>query len=47
MKKINKITQPFPEILALSYFEEGLACPGIPEQTQPILVDLTKASMDI
>ena len=32
MQHINKITQPFPEILALCYFGEGSACPGMPEK---------------
>ena len=32
MQQINKITQPFPEILALCYFEEGSACLGMPEK---------------
>ena len=35
------------EILALCYFGEGSACPGMPDQTQQILHDLTKVSMDI
>ena len=47
MQQINKITQPFLEILAIYYFEEHLACPGMPEQNQQTLQDLTKASMDI
>ena len=46
MQQINKITQPLPKIYALCYFG-GLACPGMPDQTQQILHDLTKASMDI
>ena len=46
MQQINKIAQPFLEILAI-YFGEHLACPGMPDQTQQILHDLTKASMDI
>ena len=45
MQQKYKITQPFPEILAL--FGEGSAWPGMPDQTQKILHDLTKASMDI
>ena len=40
MQQINKIAQPFPEILAL-------CCLGMPNHTQQILHDLTKASMDI
>ena len=47
MQQKNKLTQPFPKILALCYFGEGSACPGMPDQTQQILQDLTKASMDI
>ena len=47
MQQINKITQPLPEILLLYYFEEPWTCPGMPDQTQQILHDLTKASMDI
>ena len=47
IQQINKIAQPSPEILAISYFEEPLACLGMPDQTQQILHDLTKASMDI
>ena len=41
MQQINKIAQPFPEILAICYFREHLACPGMPDQTQQILHDLT------
>ena len=47
MQQINKINQPFPEILAPCYFGEHWACPGMPDQTQQILHDLTEASMDI
>ena len=47
MQQINKITQTFLEILAFSYFGEGSTCPGMPDQTQKILHDLTKASMNI
>ena len=47
IKQINKIAQPFLEILGICYFGENLACPGKPDQTQQILQDLTKASMDI
>ena len=47
MQKINKITQPFPEILALNYFGEGSAQPCTPDQTQQTLHDLTKAFMNI
>ena len=47
MQQINKITQPFPDILLLCYFGELWTCPGMPAQTQQILQDLTKASMDI
>ena len=47
MQQINKITKPFSKILALGYFGEGSACSAMPDQTQQILHDLTKASMDI
>ena len=47
MQQINKIAPLFPEILAICYFEECLACPGMPDETQQILHDLTKASMNI
>ena len=47
MQEINKIAQPFPEILAICYFGEPLGRPGMADQTQQILHDLTKASMDI
>ena len=47
MQQINKIAQAFPEILAICYFGECWACPGMPDQTHQILHDLTKASMDI
>ena len=47
MEQINKTTQPFPEILLLCYFGESWTCPGMPDQTQQTLQDLTKASMDI
>ena len=47
MQQINKITQPFPEILAFCYFGECWACPGMADQSQQILHDLTKAPMDI
>ena len=46
MQQIDKITQPFPEILLLCYFGEPWICPGMADQTQQILQDLTKASMD-
>ena len=46
-QQMYKITQPFPEILLLCYFGEPWTCPGMPDQTQQILQDLTKASMDI
>ena len=35
------------EILALGYFGKGSACLGMPDRTQQISHDLTKASMDI
>ena len=44
-RQINKITQPFPEISAV-YYGESWACLRMPDQTQKILHDLTKASMD-
>ena len=47
MQQTNKINEPFPKILELCYFGEGSVCPGIPDQTQQILHDLIKASMDI
>ena len=40
MQQINKI-------LALWYFGKGSACLGMPDQTQQILHDLTKFSMNI
>ena len=46
MQQINKITQPFPEILLLCYLEPW-TCPDKPDQTQQILQDLNTASMDI
>ena len=47
MQQINKITQPFRKILLLCYFGEPWTCPGMPDQSQQILRDLTKASIDI
>ena len=47
MQQINKITQPFSEILLLCYFGEPWTCSGMPDQTQKILQDLTKVSMYI
>ena len=47
MQQINKITQPFQKILLLCYFGKPLTCPGMPDQSQQILRDLAKASMDI
>ena len=47
MQQINKIVQHFPEIFAICYFGEHRACPGMPDQTQQLLHDLTEASMDI
>ena len=47
MQQIKKITPRFPEIFAICYFEEHWACPGMRDQTQQTLHDLTKASMDI
>ena len=35
------------EILVLGYFGECWAFPGMSDQTQQILHDLTKASMDV
>ena len=46
MQQIKKITQPFSQILLLCYFGELWTCPDMPDQTQYILKDLTKASMD-
>ena len=42
IQQINKITQLFPGILFLCYFGEPWTCPGMPDQTQEILQDLTK-----
>ena len=47
MQQTNKIPQSFPQILELCYFGECWAWPGMSDQTQQILYDLTKASMDI
>ena len=47
MQEINKTTQLLPEILLLCYFGEPWTCPGMPDQTQQILQDLTKASVYI
>ena len=44
MQQINK---PFPEILLLCYFGGPWTCSGMPDQTQQILQDLIKASIDI
>ena len=46
-KQINKIAQPFPEIFVIWYFGEHWAYPGMADQTQQPLHDLTKASTDI
>ena len=46
MQQIDNITQPFPEILLLCYFGEPWTCPGMADQIQQILQDLTKASVD-
>ena len=43
MHQINKKLNPL--LLARCYFGEGSACPGVPDQTQLILHDLTKAFM--
>ena len=43
MQQTNKMPQSFPEILALCYFGECWACPGMSDKTQQILHDLTKA----
>ena len=45
MQQINKITQPFPEILVLYCFGECWACLGMPDQTQQIFHYLNKGSM--
>ena len=47
MQQINKITQPFPEVLLLYYFGKPWTYPDMPDHTQQILQDLTKACMDI
>ena len=47
MQQINKVIEPFRDILALSYFGERWACPDMPDQTQYILHDSTKAFMNI
>ena len=47
MQQIKKIAQPFPEIFEICCFREHWACPGMPDQTQQVLHDLTKAFMDI
>ena len=47
MQQINKIIQPFPEILLLRYFGEPGTCPDMPNQTQQILQDLANTSTDI
>ena len=46
MQKINTVTQPIPEILAI-YFEALWACPCMPDHTQQELHDQPVASMDI
>ena len=46
MQQMNKTTPPFAEILVLC-FGDRWACPSMPDQTQQILHDLTKPSMDI
>ena len=45
MQQINKITQPFLEILVLYCFGECWACLGMPDQTQQIFHYLNKGSM--
>ena len=47
MQQINKIVQHFLEILAICYFGGHLVCPDMPDQTQRILHNLTKAPMDV
>ena len=47
MQQKNKITQSLPEMLLFCYFGEPWTCPSMPDQTQQILQDLTKTSMDI
>ena len=47
MQQINKITQPFTEILLRCYFGEHWTCLGMSDQTLQRLQDLTKPSMDI
>ena len=47
MQQINKLTQPFLEVLALVILEKGSVYLWMPNQTQEILHDLTEAFMDI
>ena len=47
MKQINKITQLFQETWVLCYFGKHWACQDMDDQTQLILDNLTKASIDI
>ena len=47
MQQINKTAQLFPEVFAICYFGEHWVWPGLPDQTQQILHDLTKVSMNI
>ena len=41
MQQINKITQPFPEILSVCYFGKPWTCHGMPDQILLILQDLS------
>ena len=45
MQQINKMTQPFPEVLLLYHFGELSTWPGMPDLTQQTLQDLTKPSI--
>ena len=47
MQPISKIAQPFPRDICNLLFWRTLGMPGMPDQTQQILHDLTKASIDI
>ena len=47
MQQKKQMVQSFPEIMLLCYFGEPWTWPSMPDQTQQIMQDLTKASMDI
>ena len=42
MQQINKIAPPFPEIFVICYFGEHWACPGMSDQNQQTLHELTE-----